>query len=484
MNYADSEKISMIMLQSGFALTNDWKDAEVIIFNSCSVRQKWEDRIFWMINEIIKERKIQNLDSNNPTKLIFWITWCMVRKTWMNQKYIEANSRTTAKKIEYISSKEGMYNFDDKLFPRIPELDFTLRIEEVKYLPHIIWTITWKTLGQDDKFDDYLKAKQLRENPHSANIIIQTWCDNFCSFCIVPHTRNREVSRPVEEILNEIREAVKSWASEINLLGQNVNSYWKQFVEKKLWNEEKSKWNTPHPSPLLWEEREQFCSPFRSLLNEINKIEGIDRIRFTSSNPHDMTRDILDSHFELDKMCNYLHIALQSWSDELLKKMNRRHDYEDFKDMIDYLRSRDRLFSISTDIIVWFSGETEEDFQATAKALRECDFDFVFIARYSVRKWTIASKLYPDDVSEEEKSRRWHILNEILKENYIRRANAMIWKTFETMVTWEKDAWEYTWRTRNFKEVIFKSETKLNPWEIVNVEFISVNNFVITWEIK
>jgi tRNA-2-methylthio-N6-dimethylallyladenosine synthase len=135
-------------------------------------------------------------------------------------------------------------------------------------------------------------------------------------------------------------------------------------------------------------------------LSEINKIDWIDRIRFTSSNPHDMTWDILDAHFELNKTCNYLHFALQSWSNEMLKKMNRKHTYDDFKMMVNYLRKKDPLFSISTDIIVWFSWETEEMFEQTLVAIQECEFDFVYNARYSVRKWTIASKLYPDDISE------------------------------------------------------------------------------------
>jgi len=137
-----------------------------------------------------------------------------------------------------------------------------------------------------------------------------------------------------------------------------------------------------------------------------------------------MTKDILDAHFDLEKTCNYLHFALQSGSDEMLKKMNRKHTYKEFKQMVDYLRNKDPYFAISTDIIVGFSGETEEMFQETVKAFKECEFDFVYIARYSVRPGTIAAKIYPDDVPEEEKARRWHILNDLLLES-IQKRNKM-----------------------------------------------------------
>jgi tRNA-2-methylthio-N6-dimethylallyladenosine synthase len=182
----------------------------------------------------------------------------------------------------------------------------------------------------------------LQENPSSANVIIQTGCDNYCTFCIVPHTRGRELSRPQDEIISEICEVVEKGTKEVTLLGQNVNSYGKE-TKAKLWNTEE----------LTWASKE-VKTPFRDLLDAIDKIPGLDRIRFTSSNPHDMTRDILDAHFDLDHMCPYLHFALQSGSDTMLRKMNRKHTYADFKTQLDYLRSRDPLFSISTDIIVGF----------------------------------------------------------------------------------------------------------------------------------
>lgn len=464
MNQADSEKINMILLQSWFIKVNEWINADLVIFNTCSVRQKWEDRVFWML------REIHNENSKNNKNILVWITGCMVRKTWISDKYLDNYKRdkNKAKKITLVNKDSAIFNNDDKLFPRSNwKLDFTLRIEDTKYLPLILTHILKEPIWKDNSFDDYLKSKQLRENPAQATIIIQTWCDNYCTFCIVPYTRWTEKSRSIDDIVQEAKEAVKQWAKEITLVWQNVNSYWKQWVDKKYWNTEKGKWNE-----WIWK------SPFRQLLEELNKINWLDRIRFTSSNPHDMTQDILDAHFELDKMCNYLHFALQSGSDTMLKRMNRKHTYNDFKQMLDYLRSKDSFFSISTDIIVWYSWETDEMFWDTIKAFEECQFDFTYNARYSVRKWTIAEKIYPDDISNETKAERWHILNELLLESVTNRNSSMIWLTQEVLVSWQKDE-EYYGRTRNFKEIYFPVIDWVKIWDIVNVKITKLDKYVL-----
>lgn len=657
MNQADSEKVNMVLLQSGFLRATKIEDASLVIFNTCSVRQKWEDRVFGILREIFKRDEI------SWSKTITGITGCMVRKTGIAKKYIPNKyvsthkKRKTAKKIDYLEDGNEIFNYEDKLFPRAENLDFTFRIEETKYLPLILTEIYWEKIGQEDKFDDYLKQVQQRENPFSASVIIQTWCDNYCSFCIVPFTRWGEISRPSNEIITECRNAVASWAKEVTLLWQNVNSYGKQ-KNLKLWNNEKSKWNnedrklkigidlddtlfivlsqeiinaynkkyhqilnlddinrfdcngipelmeeyhnfevrhkldmkihtggeevikklksqwhsvyiiTSRPpeekentQALLhnyfwnnffeeivfikesWEDhkykaanklgldivvddgphhikdyyehfsgkicifeqwwnrsirednskvfriydwndfdnllpRLSFTSPFRQLLEGINQIEGIDRIRFTSSNPHDMTRDILDSHMDLEHTCNYLHFALQSGSNELLKKMNRRHSYEDFRDMVMYLRAKDPLFSISTDIIVWFSGETDEMFEETIKAFKECQFDFSYTARYSVRPNTLAAKIMPDDVPDTVKAERWHTLNKLLLENVLQRNKLMLWRKEEVLISGIKDN-QFFGRTRNFKEVFFDFDENYKIWDLVSIEIINLDKYVL-----
>lgn len=470
MNQADSEKINMILLQSWFMITTNWLDADLVVFNTCSVRQKWEDKVFGFIEEIHRENE-KRIDKNKHIKV--WITWCMVRKTGLDGKYLDwyKRDKNNSKKINTLNDSKEIFNNDDKLFPRNNnKIDFVLRIEDIKFLPLMLTHIYNESIWSDYKFDDYLKSKQLRESNFSATIIIQTGCDNYCTFCIVPYTRWKENSRSIEDIVNEAKEAVLSWAKEITLVWQNVNSYWKQFVDRKYWNEEKWKWNE-----WLWK------SPFRNLLEELDKIEWLDRIRFTSSNPHDMTQDILDAHFDLKKTCNYLHFALQSGSNDMLKRMNRKHTYQDFKKQVDYLRSRDPFFSISTDIIVWFSGETEDMFDETIKAFKECEFDFTYNARYSVRTWTIASKIYPDDVSDEVKANRWHLLNEELLKSITKRNTSMLWKIEEILISWQKDEYFFG-RTRNFKEVYFIAEN-VSIWDIVNVKIIELDRYVLKWEI-
>lgn len=470
MNQADSEKINMILLQSWFMLVQDWTQADLIVFNTCSVRQKWEDKVFGFIEEIHRENQ-KRMDKNKYIKV--WITWCMVRKTGLDDKYLDwyKRDKNNSKKINTLKDSKEIFNNDDKLFPRNNnKIDFVLRIEDTKFLPLMLTHIYKETIGNDYKFDDYLKSKQLRENPFSATIIIQTWCDNYCSFCIVPYTRWKEYSRSIEDIVNEAREAVLAWAKEITLVWQNVNSYWKQFVDRKFWNEEKGKWND-----WIWK------SPFRQLLEELDKIKWLDRIRFTSSNPHDMTQDILDAHFDLEKTCNYLHFALQSGSNEMLKRMNRKHTYEDFKKQVEYLRSKDPFFSISTDIIVWYSWETQDMFGETVKAFQECVFDFTYNARYSVRTWTIASKIYPDDIDDEIKAERWHNLNEELLKSITTRNSKMIWKIEKVLISWQKDEY-FFWRTRNFKEVYFEWEN-IKIWDLVDVKIEELDRYVLKWKI-
>lgn len=463
MNQADSEKIHMILLQSGLMKAKDISTADLVVFNTCSVRQKGEDRVFGFMREVSDQAKY-----NNRPKPVIGITGCMVRKTGMNQSYLSTDTeRKRAKKIELLETKDGIFNADDKLFPRSPLIDFVLRIEEVKYIPLILSHITGTSIGKEHSFDDYLKVKQHWESKASAPIIIQTGCDNYCSFCIVPYTRGKEISRPHDEIIREVEEVARSGIKEITLVGQNVNSYGKQFVEKKLWNTEKSSWNE-------WIGE----SPFRKLLNDIDGINGIERIRFTSSNPHDMTQDILDAHFDLQHTCPYLHFALQSGSNEMLKRMNRKHTYEDFKRQVDYLRSKDPLFSISTDIIVGFSGETEAMFQDTLRAFRECEFDFAFNARYSVRKGTLAEKMYPDDIPDSVKAERWHILNDTLLENITKRNQMMIGREEEVLISGKKDESFYG-RTRNFKEVFFEAPEDLQEGDAVHVQITELDRYVL-----
>lgn len=471
MNYADSEKINMILLSAGLRKVIDPVKADFVILNTCSVRQKGEDRVFGFIKEIERFHK------NNGTEFpLFGITGCMVRKSGIARKYLLDEDkklretkfeRHNTKKITLLDSAESLENYDDELFIRSPSIDFVFRIEEVSYLTKILSLLSGEDIGNDAKFNEYLAVKQLQENPASANIIIQTGCDNFCTFCIVPHTRGREVSRSADDIVNEIREAVKNGTKEVTLLGQNVNSYGKE-TKKKLWNAEE----------LTWTSRD-VKTPFRELLEQVDGVEWLDRIRFTSSNPHDMTKDILDAHFDLRNMCHYLHFALQSGSDTMLRMMNRKHTYADFKTQLDYLRSRDPLFSLSTDIIVGFPGETEEQFQETVRAMQECQFDFAYIARYSPRSGTRAADALTDDISADEKARRWTILNDILRETVRNRNLLMVGREEEILISGVGKDDTLVGRTRNFKEVYIPHDPRIKIGDLVKVKIEELDGWVL-----
>lgn len=454
MNQADTEKINMILIQSWFNNVSNVDSVDLVILNTCSVRKKGEDKVYSLIKDIKKKYKKEGRE------VFVGITGCMVRKTWISPIFYEQKrKREATKKIENIINENEIFNSDDKIFGRTDKIDFLFRIEDLQYLTKILSILFNKEIWNDEKINEYLRIKQLQSSFWQANIIIQTGCDNYCTYCIVPFTRWREKSRNEVDILEEIKNVVANWTKEIMLLWQNVNSYWKE-LKSKSWNE----------NELKWQSEGVFRTPFRDLLDKINKIEWIDRIRFTSSNPHDMTTDILEAHFELNKTCNYLHFALQSWNNNILKRMNRRHTYEDFKWQVEFLRSRDPYFSISTDIIVGFPWETEDQFNDTIRAMEEIVFDFAYIARYSERKWTSAANFLKDDIDHHEKARRWHIINGILGKSVKIRAEMMLWKTEEILVSWITKEWLLYGRTRNFKEVIFESRNWVNIGDIIPVK--------------
>jgi tRNA-2-methylthio-N6-dimethylallyladenosine synthase len=475
MNHADSEKIHMLLTQAGLAKVDTWEEADIVIFNTCSVRQKGEDRVFGFVEEIDRLRHSTGRD------IRVGLTGCMTRKTGLNKKYYDYQGRKNTTKIELLELQEGqstkykgqsdgisLFNSDDELFNRTDNIDFVVRIEEIGALTTLLSIMYGEDMGQDDAFQSYLRVRQEWNNSKSANVIIQTGCDNYCTFCIVPYTRGHEVSRPLGDIVGEVVESVEHQGTrEVTLLGQNVNSYGKE-TRKNLWNAEELTWSTS-----------TVRTPFRELLEKLNEIPGLDRIRFTSSNPHDMTRDILDAHFDLENCCHYLHFALQSGDNDLLKKMNRRHSYDDFQSQVEYLRSRDPLFGISTDIIVWFPWETEEQFENTMKAFRECQFDYAYIARYSPRKQTYAAKM-PGHVPAEIKAQRWDRLNALMYE-IIQERNQMMIGREEVILVAKIDEEDGTisGRTRNFREVFLPKNDTIQLGDLIPVKIIGLDRWVL-----
>jgi len=235
--------------------------------------------------------------------------------------------------------------------------------------------------------DEYFNLKPAYSDPHTAYVPIMTGCDNFCSYCAVPYTRGRERSRPAKEVIKEIEDLVKNDYKDIWLLGQTVNSY---------------------------REKEGAGLTFPLLLQTVNAIPGDFRVHFMSSHPKDFSDDLIKTISQCEKVSKGIHLAVQSGDNEILEKMNRHYTIEDFKQLITKIRKGIPEAKISTDVIVGFPSETEEQFQNSVKFFKEVRFEKAFVSRYSSRPGTLAAKTMKDDISVEEKKRRWEILDKMV----------------------------------------------------------------------
>ncbi|MFA6897023.1 MAG: tRNA (N6-isopentenyl adenosine(37)-C2)-methylthiotransferase MiaB [Patescibacteria group bacterium] len=302
----------------------------------------------------------------------------------------------------------------------------------------------------EEKEFDYFQVKPAIENPFTAYVPIMTGCNNFCSYCIVPYTRGREYSRPTQDVLDEITGLVQKGYKEIILLGQNVNSY-----------------------------RPDEQTDFPALLRKINEIEGDFWIRFLTSHPKDMSKKLIKTVKESPKGTNHIHLALQSGSNEILEKMNRKYTKEHFLELVDTIREDIQDVMLTTDIIVGFPGETEEQFQETAALMRQAKFDIAYINKYSPRSGTVSFEI-PDDVSGEEKKIREEKLNDILRDTALENNRRYVGRGVEVLIEKENEKY-YFGKTRSFKDIkISKNETdkstvgafakakviKVTPWAL------------------
>lgn len=284
-----------------------------------------------------------------------------------------------------------------------------------------------------EKAFDYFQVKPQYENPFTAYVPIMTGCNNFCSYCIVPYTRGREYSRPAEEIVREVAELVQKGYKEIILLGQNVNSY-----------------------------RPDKETDFPALLRMVNALDGDFWIRFLTSHPKDMTEKLIQTVKECARCTNYIHLALQSGSDEILQKMNRRYSRAHFLSLVGMIRENIPDVMLTTDIIVGFPGETEEQLGKTAEVMEAAKFDIAYINKYSPRAGTVSATI-PDDVSWEEKKRREKILTGVLRKTAFAHNQEYLDKTIDILIDREDESY-YFGRTRSFKDIkIKKSVTQKKP---------------------
>lgn len=417
MNYSDSERLSGLLESYGYKNTEEIENASLVIFNTCSIKQKAEDKVLGSMKAVAKLKK-QNPD------LMIGITGCMTR-------------------IPSTKNSEDK----DNLFKQLKDLDVCFPIKDLTKLPSLLKDLKPELAEfetQEADLNNYFKIQPKYKTSFQAYIPIMTGCDKFCTYCIVPYSRGREVSRPIKDIVEEAKKLVEDGCIELTLLGQNVNSYGLSWIDKKSGN-------------FTYDE-----NPFVQLLKAVDKIEGLQRLRFTSPHPQDMKHDVVDFIAESKTVMPCLHMPLQSGSDYILKKMNRNYNSQQFRESIEYIRKKIPGCSITTDMIVGFCGETDEHFQESLDFFREMCFDLAFISQYSTRKGTVAGMLKKDDVPKEVKSKRWHQMNDLLRETSFINNKRFAGKTVKVLVEKFSDrSQKLHGRSEHFKEVVFEGPTNL-----------------------
>ncbi len=364
LNISDGEKIKGLLKNAGYSFTEDENEADLIILNTCAVRENAEDRVFGIVGSMKK------LKEQKPS-LIIGISGCMTAQ-------------------EHIA---------ERIKKSYPQVDIVVGTSALNSLPKLLADcIRGQKFGMDiAEYADFSQAvEQVRESKFRASVPIMFGCNNFCTYCIVPYVRGRERSRKQEDIIAEVRELVQNGYKEIMLLGQNVNSYGNDFGETEA---------------------------FPRLLRELNKIEGDFIIRFMSSHPKDATRELIDAIFDCKKVAKHLHLPLQSGSSDVLERMNRRYTAEKYLEIVDYIREKDENFSLTTDIIVGFPNESDEEFEATIDMMKRVKYDNIYSFIYSRRTGTKAAEmedLTPEDVKGKRMRRLLEVQREISTEHYKR----------------------------------------------------------------
>jgi len=443
MNYSDSERVASLLEKLGYLRAEKWEDTDLFIFNTCSIRQKGEDRVFGQIENL------DRLKRRNP-RLLVGLTGCMVRST---------SSRNSQKEIK------------DDLMKRVDTIDFVFKITESHKIGEVLAEaeprLDLPELAEAD-LNDYLKINPKYTTKFQAFVPIQIGCDKYCTYCIVPYARGREQSRPMDEVLAECRALVEYGCKEITLVGQTVNSYGLSALDKTT------------------QKFEGIKDPFVTLLTKLDALRelGLNRVRFTSPHPHDYTDALIQAHVDLPSLCQYFHLPIQSGNNDVLKKMNRKYTVEEYKTIIKKIRAKLPNAAITTDIIVGFCGETPEQFEDSDKLFKELRWDMAYISRYSARPGTVATKAFKDDVPHQEKARRWHKLNDILEECSLENHKRFEGKTVEVLVEkFNETTGECEGKSRENKVVQFKGNQEL-VGVIVDIKIIKGLSWLMKGEMK
>ncbi|MEW6189788.1 MAG: tRNA (N6-isopentenyl adenosine(37)-C2)-methylthiotransferase MiaB [Actinomycetota bacterium] len=404
MNKHDSERIAGMLVQEGYEPARRVEEADIIIFNTCCVRKHAEDRLYGQVGAL------KSLKRKKPN-LIIAVGGCLAQK----------DGREIQERATHVDLVFGTHNLSSlpNLIRQVREN--SAKICEIWKEPKILPT----------------KLPSLREHRYFTWVTITIGCNNFCSYCIVPYVRGREISRPMQDIHSEVRKLAQEGVIEITLLGQNVNSYGRDLYGK---------------------------GQFSTLLRELDKIPGIKRIRFTTSHPRDLSDEIIKAVAECDKVCEHFHLPVQAGSDRILKLMNRGYTKDRYLEMVRKIRETIPECSITTDIMVGFPGETEEDFQETLDLVEKARFDQAFTFIYSPRPGTPAAEIEVQ-IPQEVKLERFKKLVLLQSQICLEQNRKLMGKTLEIFVEGpsKKEKNILTGRTRTNKVVNFQG-----PRELIN----------------
>jgi len=439
MNFSDSERLSSFLENHQFKLAKKIKQADFVIFNTCGIRQTAEDRVYGQIH---------NLQKKNPEIRII-LTGCLTHRKDV-QKRLQDKVDLFCKIKDFQKIILPVIS-EDRISQQAKRVDGNSSIRDPEtYIKNTsLFNSKFKTQNSP-----YLSITPKYSSNFQANIPIMTGCNNFCSYCVVPYAREKEVSRPVKEIIQEIKKLVNKNYKEITLLGQNVNSYAGKNEQNEIIN-------------------------FSQLLKKINNISGEFWIRFVSSHPKDMSNELIKTVTKLKKVCENIHLPIQSGDNIILKKMNRRYTSSYYLKLIKKIKKSfeknkpKTIYSISADIIVGFPEETRKQFLASAKIMEKVGYDMVYFGQFSPRPETVAWNMN-DNITKKEKVDREKYLNEILKKSSLKNNKKYVGRTFDVLVEKNKDKFYYG-KTRTAKNIkIIKNQRNLIG-KIIKVKIIKAN---------
>lgn len=416
MNFSDSEIVASILKKEGYTVTNDPSEADVILMNTCAIRENAETKARQRITEF------KDLKKGNPS-LVIGILGCMAER--MKTRLLEEE-----KLVDMVVGPDA--------YRSIPEL--IGEVEDGRKAINVL-------LSREETYAD-ISPVRLSENGISAFISITRGCDNMCSFCVVPFTRGRERSRDPRTIVNEAKDLFHNGYREVTLLGQNVDSYfWYGGGLKKDFDK-------------ATDEQKNKTVSFAGLLEMVAQVSPLLRIRFSTSNPQDMTDEVLHTMAKYENICRYVHLPMQSGSSRVLQKMNRGYDRAKYLERIDAIKRIVPECGLSTDIISGFCSETEEEHKETLSLMEEVRYDYAYMFKYSERPGTVAAKKYKDDIPEDIKSRRLQEIVDLHRVHSHQSNLADIGKTFEVLVEGpsKKSADDMAGRNTQNKMIVFPKE--------------------------